>query len=275
MPENSKLSIAKKDSSERWCDCFHEHYERGDKIENYLEQIELGQGDDALDLIEDEQLKQKFPLKWKNINFHFDKYAETQRAWDIVEEVFYKAAKKGTKRLILSEHMDKTDFKALNTLPSSIANLKDLTELQIYRSQISYLPREIMHCKNLRIFTPYTSYRLHWFPYEITKCQLLKTTISTRALYGNYKLRTPFPDLRQRAWEWPNKENFCSVCLKKSDQLSQYWISQRIGTDVVPLLASVCDSFCLSALGDPAPQHVPYPHEGGPLLTQPAPSSFY
>ena len=126
-----------------------------------------------------------------------------------------------------------------------------------------------MYCENLQIFTPYTSYRLHWFPYEMTKCNLKQTTISTRALYGSYKLRPPFPDLSKEVWTWPDGDNFCSVCLKNSTSLDQYWIHQKIGTDIVPLLASVCSILCLSALGDPAPNYVSYPHKGGAFITQP------
>jgi hypothetical protein len=48
----------------------------------------------------------------------------------------------------------------------------------------------------LEVFTPYMSYRLHWFPYEITRCPALRdSTVSTRALYGNHKLRPPFRKL--------------------------------------------------------------------------------
>ena len=51
--------------------------------------------------------------------------------------------------------------------------------------------------ESLEEFTPYTSYKLHWFPFEITRCiKLVESTVSTRALYGNYLHRTPFPSLR-------------------------------------------------------------------------------
>lgn len=217
----------------RWCDCFQDAY------------------------------------TYNHNAFHKDKNAETDRAWSVVQEVFDKAARNGTQDLILNRHMDIADYKALNTLPKSIAKLKDLRKLVIYGSQISCIPREIMHCHNLEVFDPYTSYRLHWFPYEISKCNLIDSTISTRALYGNYKLRSPFPNLNKEKWIWSHGDNYCSVCLGNSEALDQYWISQRIGTDVVPLLASVCSMSCLSALGDPAQGYVAYPHTGGELLTQP------
>jgi len=48
----------------------------------------------------------------------------------------------------------------------------------------------------LEYFDPYTSYDLHWFPYEITNCKNLKDSrVSTRARYGNFKNRMGFPQL--------------------------------------------------------------------------------
>jgi len=218
-----------KKHTKRRCDCFEEHYDHELAIQKLLDQKEDKLGDVDDDVFEDiyNQTLKKNPLIWRNSKLHKDKRAITKRAWNIVEEIFDKAAKKGIRKLILSEHMDRADYNALNTLPASISKLKDLRELDIYRSQISFLPRQIMHCENLQIFTPYTSYRLHWFPYEMTKCNLKQTTISTRALYGNYKLRSPFPDLSKEAWIWPDGDDFCSVCLKKGTSLDQYWIQQN------------------------------------------------
>ena len=264
--------------TERWCDCFQEFYSHSDDheedITKFLAQKKLELGESKYDEFCDHDgfeqlLRQEFSFKWRESQFHRDKNTESDRAWDIVQDVFDRVARHGNKKLILSEHMDREDYKALNTLPASIANLKDLRELVIYRSQISFLPREIMHCENLQVFTPYTSWRLHWLPYEITNCPLKSTTISTRVLYGNYKLRPPFPNVKDKAWLWRDGKEYCSVCFKECDDLDQYWISQVIGTDIVPLLASVCGFVCLSALGDPANGYVPYPHQGGPLVTQP------
>ena len=255
---------------DRWCSCFAEYYDCADRLEDTFEQRA-----DALGISSDDEdaYERVFTgsFRWKDSFFHNDPPAENDRAWQIIHEVIDDAQKKGAKELILNQCMDREDYKALNTLPASIGNLKDLQKLVLYRSHISYVPREIMYCENLMIFEPYTSYRLHWFPYEITKCPLADSTISTRALYGNYKLRPPFPYLNKCPWVWSDGCAFCSICMVEGLDFEQYWISQRIGSDIVPLLASVCSNVCLSALGDPATDYVPYPHKGGPFLTQPEP----
>ena len=51
--------------------------------------------------------------------------------------------------------------------------------------------------QNLEWFDTYTSHRLHRYPYEITRCQRLRSSsVSTRALYENFKTRLPFPHLQ-------------------------------------------------------------------------------
>ena len=75
--------------------------------------------------------------------------------------------------------------------------LTAVKHLVLYGSNLVRIPPEIGAMSSLEEFTPYTSYRLHWFPYEITRCRKLsRSTVSTRALFGNYKLRPPFPRLQ-------------------------------------------------------------------------------
>lgn len=51
----------------------------------------------------------------------------------------------------------------------------------------------------LTTFDPYTSRRLHWYPYEITRCANLRDSrVSTRDLYGNFKNRLPPRDRGER-----------------------------------------------------------------------------
>jgi hypothetical protein len=91
-------------------------------------------------------------------------------------------------------------FSRFLTLPASIAKLKAVKHLNSYGSYLIRIPPEIGEMTSLEKFTPYTSYHLHWFPYEITRCQNLKDiTVSTRGLYGNYKYRPPFPRLDPNA----------------------------------------------------------------------------
>src|SRR5690349_4819896 len=96
---------------------------------------------------------------------------------------------------------------------------------------------------SLEEFTPYTSHRLHWFPYEITRCKKLKrSTVSTRALYGNFKYRPPFPKLPQ--FHDVHAPTQCSVCNSPfGDSMPlQYWLSLCVATDVLPLLVYACST---------------------------------
>src|SRR5262249_11692539 len=136
-------------------------------------------------------------------------------------------------------------------------------------------------------FDPYTSYRLHWFPYEITRCKhLADSRVSTRALYGNYKYRPPFPRLQPRT-TMPNGRvepeglslkygsvssvRNCSVCDRPFEDKRQHrvWISLRVATDVLPLLVNACSQECISNLPTPPDGYVNRPHRGGLDVEQP------
>jgi hypothetical protein len=142
----------------------------------------------------------------------------------------------------------------------------------IYGSNLVRIPPEIGEMTSLEEFTPYTSYRLHWFPYEITRCKNLgESTVSTRALYGNYKNRAPFPRL------WPVERRTaakrpCSVCGQTFTDAGAHrvWISLRVATDVLPLLVNACSEECVRQLPKPAEGYVPFPHKGGLAVQQPA-----
>src|SRR5262249_18073378 len=97
------------------------------------------------------------------------------------------------------EGLDRHDPARIVTLPPMIAKLKAVRRLLLNGSPLVRIPAEIGEMTSLEEFDPYTSYRLHWFPYEITRCKnLRKSRVSTRALYGNFKTRLPFPRLSPR-----------------------------------------------------------------------------
>ena len=76
-------------------------------------------------------------------------------------------------------------FADVITLPTSISKLKKVRKIWLYGSNIEYLPQEIGELANLEYFDPYTSYNLHWFPYELKDCsKLVDSRISRRALYS-------------------------------------------------------------------------------------------
>ena len=122
----------------------------------------------------------------------------------------------------------------------------------------------------LEKFDPYTSYRLHWFPYEITRCRRLKdSTVSTRAIYGNFKYRPPFPKLPDLIPEQiPATCSVCDQSLETGD-VHQAWISLGVATDVLPLLVHACSSDCLENLPKGPRGYSEGFHQGGLDLIQP------
>lgn len=190
--------------------------------------------------------------------------------WYCLNELIDDAARDG--RHEFSPFLDMTfeQIIQLKTLPASIRKLKSVKTLVLYSSSLVRVPPEIGEMTSLERFCPYTSYLLHWFPYEIRRCQNLRdSTISARALYGNYKFRPPFPKLPQVHPSYlPGRCSVCEVDLESST-VQQAWISLRIGSDVVPLLVHACSSQCLADLPEPPENYVQHPHQGGLDLLQP------
>jgi hypothetical protein len=153
-------------------------------------------------------------------------------------------------------------------LPPTISKLTQVTHLRLYGSHLVRMPPEIGDMRSLIELDAYTSYRLHWFPYEVARCR--NSRISTRALYGNISFRPAFPNLDEEdATVW--SIGSCSVCGTPFDgrtaQLA--WISFPVGTDVLPLLVRACSERCLERLPTPWGPYVPHPHRGGTSLMQP------
>jgi len=192
--------------------------------------------------------------------------------WVKLLQLVEEAALDGRKRFVPLEGLTDEERLQIVTLPPTIAKLKKVQELFLYGSDLVRLPPEIGSMPALEVFEPYTSYALHWFPYEITRCKRLRSScVSTRALYGNYKYRPAFPQLP--ALSAQTTPASCSVCLGPFAPLGplQYWISLQVGTDVLPLLVHACSTRCISKLPKPPEGYVQTPHEGGHTLKQPQP----
>ncbi len=158
------------------------------------------------------------------------------------------------------------------TLPPSIARLKSVKKLYLYGSHLVRVPPEIGEMVNLEEFDAYRSYRLHWLPFEISRCAKLKRSrLSTRALYGNRKYRPPFPRLGVEAVNLGEAPVNCSVCNQSlpGNKSLQVWISLRIATDVMPLMVNACSKECIGRLPTPEQGYVDHPHCGGLELKQP------
>jgi hypothetical protein len=208
-------------------------------------------------------------------------HAEVQdtscEAWRIVNEKIEAALTRGDTVLEPLAGLDGGQRLQIITLPASIGQLKDVQELRLYGSHLVRLPPEIGGMVDLRYLDVYTSYRLHFFPYEITHCKLLKSSrVSTRALYGNYKHRPPFPHLKL-----PENRDalslvtpaFCSVCARLLGDPApiRRWITLYVGTDCVPLLVTACSTDCIKSLPTPPPDYVKEAHTGGHHIVQPPP----
>ena len=212
-------------------------------------------------------------LGWTELHIHTERQDTECRGWKRLNELIEKAARDGREEFSPGPEMTPSEWAQITELPKSIGKLKSVKHLILYGSSLVRLPPEIGEMAALERFTPYTSYRLHWFPYEITRCVKLKdSTVSTRALYGNYKYRAPFPKLPQIH---PGLvPEVCSVCKGPfRDPIPlQYWISLRVGSDVVPLLVHACSERCIAQLPQPPTNYVGFPHQGGLSLAQPKPN---
>lgn len=206
----------------------------------------------------------------RETRFHEELQDTECDAWKHLVELVEIAARDGREEFNPRADMDAADWDRIVTLPPNIAKLEKVRVLRLYGSYLVRIPPEIGDMTNLTYFDPYTSYRLHWFPYEITRCKnLVRSRVSTRALYGNHKYRPRFPDLEV---EQGPASGRCSVCERPVDTLRQVWTSMRVATDVLPLLVNACSGACIKRLPPPAEGYVPRPHRGGRTNRTPGPS---
>lgn len=163
-------------------------------------------------------------------------------------------------------------FSQIFTLPESISKLKKVKKMWLYGSKLKRIPPEIGQMDSLEYFDPYTSYDLHWFPYEIMHCNKLKDSrISTRALYGNITNRMGFPRLKNNPVHYDQNNLKCSICRKETTYkyTNQMWISLKVATDVMPLLVNSCSKACSERLPTPARNYIQKAHKGGSGQNQP------
>lgn len=210
--------------------------------------------------------------KWSELSLHTDVQDVNCDGWKRLKDLIERAVQEEWEVFEPEAHMDWDDWAEIVTLPREIGKLKSVKELRLYSSFLVRVPPEIGDMSGLKTFIPYTSYRLHWFPYEITRCKKLKdSTVSTRALYGNFKIRPPFPRLPSIHDDMT--PDCCSVCRGPFGKWGpqQRWISLRVATDVPPLLVHACSRACIENLPAPAENYIPRPHKGSIGLAQPKP----
>ncbi len=220
------------------------------------------------------------------VRFHAERQDTAAAAWHRLLDLVEEAAADGREEFRPLAELSPDERRQIITLPPTIAKLAKVKHLVLYGSNLVRIPPEIGAMTGLREFTPYTSHRLHWFPYELTRCRQLKaSTVSTRSLYGNVKIRPPFPqlqpsrasthdldisDLDPKMWGI-DAIRACSVCDRAiaGAGLHQVWISLGVGTDVLPLLVNACSPACIEALPAPVEGYAPTLHTGGPGIAQP------
>lgn len=193
-------------------------------------------------------------------------------AWEKLCNYVDKVARENGDEFSPLEELGQELFAQIHTLPNTISKLKNVKKLWLYGSNLKHIPPEIGEMEALEYFDPYTSYSLHWFPYEITKCKNLRDSrVSTRVLYGNRKNRMEFPDLTYNPVRYSGDTINCSVCCKTMtyEQTNQLWISLMVGTDILPLLTNLCSKECENKLPIPPKNYIQFPHKGGRGLTQP------
>jgi uncharacterized protein (TIGR02996 family) len=218
--------------------------------------------------------------------FHLETQDTECDAWKRLLDLVEEAAADGREEFAPLRGLSPGDRSQILTLPPTIAKLKAVKAFNLYGSSLVRIPPEVEEMTALEQFVPYTSYRLHWFPYEITRCRgLRRSTVSTRALYGNYKFRPPFPRLHTGAATAPGRAEPgrlplkrpgsmtrpCSVCGSPFEdrRLYRVWVSLGVATDVLPLLVNACSEECLRKLPPPPEGYVPTPHRGGLRVQQP------
>jgi hypothetical protein len=206
--------------------------------------------------------------KWSEIDLHTEQQNTDCDAWKRLLEFVEIVALDEREEFSPRQAMNDIEWQQIITLPATISKLKSVKHLMLYGSHSIRIPAEIGEMTNLDTFTPYTSHRLHWFPYEITRCKNLKnSTVSTRTLYGNFKFRPPFPRIPVVTDSF-TKCSVCNVAIDNSN-LHQVWISLGVATDVLPLLVNACSKACIERLPPPAKGYVQKPHKGGLNIQQP------
>jgi len=220
----------------------------------------------------DEQEKRIYEYEHALFDVKNDVQDKTSLAWKKLCEYVNIVEREERDEFSPFEYLGKELFSQIHTLPETIAKLKKVKKINLYGSQLKRIPPEIGEMEALEYFDPYTSYRLHWFPYEIKHCKKLRNSrVSTRALYGNYKHRRPFPDLTNNPVRYDGDILKCSICKKEItyDQTNQLWISLPVATDVLPLLVNLCSKECETKLPKPFEDYIQYAHKGGADLEQP------
>jgi hypothetical protein len=198
---------------------------------------------------------------------HAEVQDTTCDAWHRVVDAVARASREGTVDFDPLEGLTDAERLQVTTLPASIGDLPSVRILRLYSSCLARLPPQIGGMQSLEVLDVYRSYRLHYFPYELSRCQALRDSrVSTRTGYGNEKIQRPFPDLLHPANATTLSAlapSVCSVCASPLDNgFLPRWVTRALGTDWMPLLVYACSTACVDALPWPTGSFKKEPHLG-------------
>ncbi|MFI6724727.1 hypothetical protein [Streptomyces atratus] len=112
---------------------------------------------------------QSRPHPRARVGFHTERQDTSAPGWQHLLELVDEAAADGREEFRPLTELSLEERQQVITLPPSIARLTAVKHLVLYGSNLVRIPPEIGSMTSLEEFTPYTSYRLRWFPYEITR----------------------------------------------------------------------------------------------------------
>lgn len=164
----------------------------------------VGRGDVAPNRDRCRCLGQRLDQTPRSVKFHRERQDTEAAGWRHLLELIEEAADDRREEFRPLVELSAGERRQVVTLPSSIGKLTGVRHLVLHGSNPVRIPPEIGAMESLEEFTPYTSYRLHWFPYELTRCpKLRRSTVSTRAVYGNGSSTGPASSRSGSRCVWP------------------------------------------------------------------------
>jgi hypothetical protein len=143
---------------------------------------------------------QSRPHPRARVGFHVERQDTSAPGWQHLLDLVDEAVADGREEFRPLTELSPEERRQVITLPPSIARLTAVKHLVLYGSNLVRIPPEIGAMASLEEFTPYTFYRLHWFPYEITRCRkLTRGTVSTRAFVRQLQAATALPEASTRS----------------------------------------------------------------------------
>src|SRR5689334_19270173 len=103
--------------------------------------------------------------KGPELTFHGEMQDVTCDGWNHLLDLIEEAAADEREEFAPLKEMPREEHPQIVTLPSTISKLKFVKHLHLYGSYLVRIPPEIGDMTSLERFTPYTSYKLHWYPF--------------------------------------------------------------------------------------------------------------